>query len=139
MRYLGLDYGSKTVGVALCDTASRLPRPLETVRREREKKLRRTLSRIEQIITENEIDELVVGLPLNMDGSEGERALMARSFAEALSRRTGLPVHMEDERLTTVEACELMDKNGIAGRDERESMVDSMAAVVILEEFLCRK
>ncbi|MBR1893564.1 MAG: Holliday junction resolvase RuvX [Lachnospiraceae bacterium] len=139
MKYIGLDYGSKTVGVALTDETGTIARSVEIVRRENEKRLRRTCARIESIIVENHVDEIVIGLPLNMDGSEGERAEKAREFAEMLGRRTGMVVHMVDERLTTVEADEIMDANAIKDRRERKSKVDSIAAAVILQDFINEK
>jgi putative Holliday junction resolvase len=139
MKYIGLDYGSKTVGVALTDETGTIARSVEIVRRENEKRLRRTCARIEEIIVESKAEEIVIGLPLNMDGSEGERAAKAREFAEMLGRRTGMPIHMVDERLTTVEADEIMDAADIKDRRERKAKVDSIAAAVILQDFINSK
>ncbi|SFK77055.1 putative holliday junction resolvase [Lachnospiraceae bacterium KH1T2] len=136
MKYIGLDYGSKTVGVALSDPTGKLAHGVEIVRRENEKRLRRTCARIESIIVDSKVDEVVVGLPLNMDGSEGERAEKARAFADMIGRRTGLPIHMIDERLTTVEADEIMDANEIVDRRERKDRVDSIAAAIILQDYI---
>ena len=136
MKYIGLDYGAKTVGVAVSDETGTIARSVEIIRRDKEKRLRKTLSRIEEIIVNEKVGEVVVGLPLNMDGSEGERSAMAREFAAMVERRTGLTVHMTDERLTTVEADEIMDLSGIDDRRERKSKVDSIAAAVILQDFL---
>ena len=93
---MGLDYGSVTVGVALSDTLLVNAWPKEIIRRDRESKLRHTLSRIEELARENAVTQIVVGLPLNMDGTEGERALAARDFAEKVRKRTGLPVVLTD-------------------------------------------
>ena len=136
MKYIGLDYGSKTVGVALTDETGRIARSAEIIRREKEKRLRKTLARIEEIIVNEKVGEIVLGLPLNMDGSEGERSEKAREFADMLERRTGLPIHMVDERLTTVEADEIMDETGVEGRKERKARVDAIAAAVILQDYL---
>ncbi|MBO6148746.1 MAG: Holliday junction resolvase RuvX [Lachnospiraceae bacterium] len=136
MRYMGLDYGSKTVGVALTDETGTIARGLETIRRPVEKRLRRTLARIEELIVLHNVGGLVVGLPLNMDGSEGERAEKVRVFADKLMRRTGLPLHFMDERLTTVEAYEILDSVDIRDEKSRQEKVDSIAAAVILEDFL---
>ena len=104
MRIMGLDFGDKTVGVALSDPLFLNARPKEIIFRERPTKLRQTLARIEAIIEEEEVSEIVLGLPLNLDGTEGERVEKTREFAEMLERRTGMPITFHDERLTTVEA-----------------------------------
>ncbi|MCR4892049.1 MAG: Holliday junction resolvase RuvX [Lachnospiraceae bacterium] len=136
MKYIGLDYGAKSVGIALTDETGTLARGVETVFRDSEKRLRKTLRRIEEIIVESGAGALVVGLPLNMDGSEGERAEKARDFGQALARRTGLPVYYQDERLSTVEAGEILELNGVNGRRERKERIDNVAAAVILEDYL---
>ena len=136
MKYLGLDYGSKTVGVAVTDATGTVIREVEIIRRQKEKMLRRTCARIEEIVSGEKPEIIVIGLPLNMDGSEGERAEKARLFGEMVARRTGLPVRFQDERLTTVEASEIMDENGIRNDKDRKAHVDSVAAAVILGDFL---
>ena len=136
MKYLGLDYGSKTVGVAVTDATGTVIREVEIIRRQKEKMLRRTCARIEEIVSVEKAEIIVIGLPLNMDGSEGERAEKARIFGEMVARRTGLPVRFQDERLTTVEASEIMDENGIRKEEDRKAHVDSVAAAVILGDFL---
>ena len=133
MKYLGLDYGSKTVGVAISDLSGTVVREMEIIRRDSEKRLRRTCARIEEIVSKEEVDMIVIGLPLNMDGSAGERAEKAKLFGEMVSRRTGLPVRFQDERLTTEEADEIMNRENIRNR---EAHVDSIAAAVILGDFL---
>ena len=135
MRIMGLDLGSKTVGVAVSDPLLNVARELEIIRRKEENKLRQTLARIEELIVEYDVKEIVLGLPLNLDGTEGERAELSREFKDKLERRTGLPVHMWDERLTTVEAIEIMDADGIKPKD-REKYVDMIAARVILEGYM---
>ncbi len=136
MKYLSLDYGSKTVGVAVSDATGSVVRELEIIRREKEKALRRTLARIEEIIKTEGVEAIVIGLPINMDGTEGERAEKARVFGDMVARRTGLPVRFQDERLTTEEAYEIMDENNIRNRKDRKAHADSMAAAVILGDFL---
>ena len=133
---MGLDYGSVTVGVALSDTLLMNAWPKEIIRRDRESKLRHTFSRIEELARENAVTQIVVGLPLNMDGTEGERALAARDFAEKVRKRTGLPVVLTDERLTTVEADEVMDRMGIKDRSGRKERVDAIAASLILQDYM---
>ncbi|MCR4961468.1 MAG: Holliday junction resolvase RuvX [Lachnospiraceae bacterium] len=135
MRIMGLDFGSKTVGVAMSDPLLMTAQSLEIIRRKEENKLRKTLARIEELIVEYEVGEIVLGLPLNMDDSEGDRAALSRQFKEMLERRTGLNVVMWDERLTTVEADEIMNEAGIKGKDRKE-YVDMIAAQIILEGYL---
>lgn len=132
---MGLDLGSKTVGVAVSDPLLNVAREVEIIRRKEENKLRQTLARIEELIVEYDVKEIVLGLPLNMDGTEGERAALSLEFKDKLERRTGLSVHMWDERLTTVEAIEIMDADGIKPKD-REKYVDMIAARVILEGYM---
>lgn len=135
MRIMGLDFGSRTVGVAVSDPLLITARGIETIRRKEENKLRRTLARIEELVLEYGVTEIVLGLPLNMNGTEGERAALTREFGEKLMRRTALPVYYRDERLTTVAAEEAMTEAGI-GREDRKEHVDRIAAVLILQEFL---
>ena len=134
-RILGLDFGSKTVGVAISDPLGLTAQGLEIVRRERENKLRRTLARIEEIIEEYGVTRIVLGLPKNMNGTEGPRAAATREFAESLERRTGLPVTLWDERLTTVAADKAMDEMEIKHEDRRE-YVDEIAAIFILQGYM---
>ena len=135
MRIMGLDFGSKTVGVAISDSLLIIAQPLEIIRRKEANKLRQTLARIEELAVEYEVGEIVLGLPLNMDDSEGERAILTREFEEKLIRRTGLPVIMWDERLTTVEADNAMIEAGIR-REHRKEYVDKIAAAFILQSYL---
>ena len=135
MRLLGLDYGSRTVGVAAIDALGLTVQPLETIRRKEEGQLRKTLRRIEEIIAERGAEGLVVGLPVNMDGTRGERAERAAAFAETLKRRTGKPVWLWDERLTTVSADEILEETGRAP-EERKSVIDQVAACLILEDYI---
>lgn len=132
---MGLDYGDKTVGVALSDPLGLTAQGKEIVRRERPAKLRRTCARLEELILEYDVKRIVLGLPKNMDGSEGERAAKTREFKEMLERRTGLPVELWDERLTTVAADRYMDEAGLKG-DKRKAVVDEIAAVFILQGYL---
>ena len=108
MRIMGLDFGSKTVGVAISDSLLVTAQGIEIIRRKEENKLRRTLARIEELIVEYDISEIVLGLPKNMNGTEGIRAELTNEFKEKLERRTGLPVTLWDERLTTVAADKTM-------------------------------
>ena len=135
MRILGLDFGSKTVGVAVSDPTGFIASGVEIIRRDREDKLRQTLARIEELCEEYKAELIVLGCPFNMDGSSGARVEKTLAFKESLERRTGLKVVMMDERLTTVEADELMNEAGIAGKD-RKKYVDKIAATFILQWYL---
>ena len=134
-RIMGLDYGDKTVGVAISDPLGITAQGREIVRRERPDKLRKTCARIEELIQEYEVEKIVLGLPKNMDGSEGIRVEKTKAFKEMLERRTGLEVILWDERLTTVAADRYMDEAGIRG-DKRKEIVDEIAAVFILQGYL---
>ncbi len=135
MRILGLDYGSKTVGVAISDPLLITAQGVEIIRREKEGHLRKSLARIEQLVLEYGVDEIVLGYPKNMDDSIGPRAQLSEEFAETLKRRTGLKVTLWDERLTTVEADEIMIEAGIR-REDRKKYVDQIAATIILQSYL---
>ncbi len=135
MRIMGLDFGSKTVGVAVSDSLLITAQGLEIIRRKEENKLRRTLARIEELIEEYEVEEIVLGLPRNMDASEGVRVELTREFQEKLERRTGLQVTLWDERLTTVSAEKIMMESGVR-REKRKDYVDKIAATLILQGYL---
>lgn len=130
-----MDYGAKTVGVAISDELLLTAQPIETIRRERETKLRQTFARIEELIEEYGVEKLVVGLPKKMNNEEGERCEKTREFAENLERRTGLEVIFEDERLTTIEADAVLDEAGVA-KEKRKKYIDKMAASLILKNYL---
>lgn len=135
MRIMGLDFGSKTVGVAISDALLVTAQGIEIIRRKEENKLRQTLARIEELIVEYEVEEIVLGLPKNMNATEGARVELTQEFKEKLERRTGLPVHMWDERLTTVAADKAMMEAGIR-REKRKDYVDMIAATLILQGYL---
>lgn len=136
MRILGLDYGSKTVGVAISDPLMITAQGVEIIRRESENKLRRTYARIEEIISQyGDVDRIVLGYPKNMDNSAGERAVKSEEFKTALERRCGIPVILWDERLTTVAANNAMIESGIR-REKRGEYVDEIAAMLILQGYL---
>ena len=135
MRIMGLDLGSKTVGVAISDPMLITAQGIEIIRRKDENKLRQTLARIEALIEEYEVEQIVLGLPKNMNNTLGERAELSFAFREKLERRTGLPVVMWDERLTTVAADRAMMEAGIR-REDRRDHVDKIAACFILQGYL---
>ena len=135
MRILGLDYGSKTVGVAVSDPLGLTAQKVETIWRKQENKLRRTLARIEELIAEYEVEKIVLGFPKNMNYTVGERAEKALEFGAMLKKRTGLEVIMWDERLTTVEADRTLIEAGVR-RENRKQYLDGIAAVFILQGYL---
>ena len=132
---MALDYGTKTVGVAVCDEMHITITPLNVIRRNKPTKLRQTLSRISELIDEYQPALVVLGFPYNLDGTEGFRCEDTLSFKEQLENRIKVPIVLYDERLSTVEAYEIMDEQGIDKLTQRE-VVDSYAAEVILRSYL---
>ncbi len=135
MRIMGLDYGTKTVGVAISDALCLTAQGIETITRKEENKLRRTCARIEELIREYEVERIVLGLPKHMNNDIGERAEKSLEFKEMLERRTGLEVVMWDERLTTVSAERTLMESGVR-REDRKKYIDKIAAVFILQGYL---
>ena len=137
MRILGLDYGSRTVGVAMSDPTGFLASPFETIRRPDEVNLKSTVRRIRAICEEYDIHLIVLGLPLRLDGTAGTSAEKALHFQHRLERDLYLvKVVMEDERLSTWEAEQPMIEAGIHDRRKRKEVVDQLAARIILQQFL---
>ena len=135
MRIMGLDFGSKTVGVAISDPLLITAQGITIIRRKEENKLRQTLAQIEELIQEYEVTEIVLGNPKNMNDTLGERSKLSEEFKEKLERRTGLPVVLWDERLTTGAADKAMMEAGIR-REHRKEHVDRIAATFILQGYL---
>ena len=140
MRRMGLDYGAKTVGVALTDPSGTIVSPEETITRDKENKLRPTLRRITELVREKQVEEIVLGEPLNMDDSRGERAEKTDAFAVLLKKRLedeGLSVKLTlwDERLSTVSADEILEESGVKKQD-RKQYIDRIAAALILEDYM---
>lgn len=135
MRIMGLDYGSRTVGVAVSDALKITAQPLETIVRNDENKLRQTFRRIEELIKDYEIETIVLGYPKNMNNSEGERVERTKEFQAGLERRCGLPVILWDERLTTVAADRVLEESGVR-RENRKEVIDQIAASLILQGYL---
>lgn len=135
MRIMGLDYGSVTVGVAISDSMLLTAQPVEVIKRKSENKLRQTLARIEELVTEYEVGRIVLGHPKNMNNSEGERVRYTEEFMEKLKARTGLEVVLWDERLSTVSAMDVLKEGGVR-RENRKSYVDKIAASLILQGYL---
>ena len=139
-RLLGLDYGSKTTGVAMSDPMQLIASPLETIKREKEGKLRPTLRRITELAAENDVERIILGYPLNMDDTRGERAEKTEAFKELLEHRLeadglSIPVTLWDERLSTVDADEVLAEAEVAAAD-RKQYIDKIAAALILEDYL---
>ena len=135
MRIKGLDYGPKTVGVAVSDALGITAQGVETIRRKSEKRLRQTLARIDALIEEYQVESIVLGFPKNMNNTIGNRAEKSLEFQKILKKRTGLPVVMWDERLTTVEAYQTMKETKVR-REDRKKYVDELAAMFILQGYL---
>ena len=138
MRVMGLDYGSKTVGVAVSDPLGLTAQGIETIWRKDENKLRKTCARIEELIREYEVGSIVLGLPRHMNSDVGDRAEKSLEFGEMLRRRTGLEVIMWDERLTTLEAERTLIESNVR-REDRKKYIDKIAAVFILQGYLDSK
>ena len=135
MRIMGLDFGSKTVGVAISDPLLLTAQGKEIIRRKEENKLRQTYARIEELAKECGVEKIVLGRPKHMNGTEGVRVELTEEFKANLERRTGLPVVFWDERLTTVAADKAMMEAGIR-REHRKEYVDMIAATLILQGYL---
>jgi len=134
-RIMGLDYGSVTVGVAVSDSLLLTAQPVEVIRRKKDNVIRKTLARIEELISQYQVDRIVVGYPKNLNNSIGERAKKTEEFVELLRKRTGLEVILWDERLTTVAADQVLSRTGL-NYEEKAKVVDKLAAVLILQGYL---
>lgn len=138
MRIMGLDYGTKTVGVALSDPLYITAQSFEIVRRKDANKLRQTLARIEEIVKEYEVEKIVLGFPKLLNNDVSERAERTLEFKASLERRTGLEVILWDERLTTVESNRILMESNVR-REDRHMYVDMIAAQIILQSYLDNK
>lgn len=135
MRIMGLDYGSKTVGVAISDALGYTAQGIETIEIAQAGKLRKTFARLEQLIDQYKVDTIVLGYPKNMNNTEGERCAATVEFKEKLEKRTGLPVILWDERQTTISAERVLIESGVR-REHRKEYIDKIAAVFILQGYL---
>jgi putative Holliday junction resolvase len=133
MRIMGIDYGRSRIGLSLSDPTGTVAQPLDILSRGP-----KTSDEIAKLATANGVEMIVVGLPLNMNGGEGEMARETRDFARKLHQATGLPVEMSDERLTSWEAHEIMKEAGLT-RKKRSRLADKLAAVLILQRYLDRR
>ena len=135
MRILGLDFGSRTVGVAVSDALGITAQGVEIIRRKSPNKLRRTLARIEEIVSFYDVEQIVLGYPKHMNHPDGDRCALTKEFMEKLERRFDFPVELWDERLTTAQARNIMTESGIRG-DMQKEYVDEIAAMLILQGYL---
>lgn len=135
MVILSVDYGDKRTGIAVCDRLEMLASPVTVIWGDYAPKV---ISQIHQLALEHKAERIVVGLPKNMDGSEGERAEKCRAFAKEISEKTGTETVMIDERLTTVSAHKALNVTNVRGQ-KRKDIVDAVSAVMILESYLTKK
>ena len=138
MRILGLDFGSKTVGVAVSDELLITAQGVEIVRRKSPSKLRQTLARIEEIIAEYKVDRIVLGYPKNMNNTEGPRVEASKAYGDKIKEIFGIPVDYQDERLTTVQAERMLVEQADDSRGKRKKVIDKLAAQLILQNYLDR-
>lgn len=136
MRILGLDYGDKTVGVAVSDPFGWTAQGVEIIKRNSETEYKQSLGRINELIKEYEVEKIVLGYPLNLDGSISERCKKTESYKERIEKRfQGIPVILWDERLSTVAATGFLMEAGL-NNQKRKGVIDKMAAVFILQGYL---
>ncbi len=138
MRILGLDFGTKTTGVAVSDPMGWTAQGLEIIRRQEDEHLKATLNRIAQICTEYKVEKIVLGLPKNMNNTLGERGEKTLLFKEKLEARLHLPVETWDERLSTVAAENVLLEADMS-RKKRKNVIDKLAATIILQNYLDAK
>ena len=136
MRYLGLDLGSRTLGVSLSDVTGTIASSYTVIRHNENYK--GLISEVEKIVIEKNIEQIVLGLPKNMNNTLGEKAKLSYKFKEMLEEKLNIPVHLIDERLTTKQATDLLISNDTS-RKKRKKVVDSMAAAIILQTYLDTK
>lgn len=138
MRILGLDYGTKTTGVAVSDPMGWTAQGLEIIRRQEEEHLKATINRIAELCAEYKVEKIVLGLPKNMNNTVGERGEKTLLFKEKLEARLKLPVIMWDERLSTVAAESILIEADMS-RKKRKNVIDKLAATIILQNYLDAK
>jgi len=136
MRYLGLDLGSKTLGVAISDKTGLIARNLQIIRHQED--YDSLLPIIQKLIDDNYVDAIVLGYPKNMNNSIGEKAKLSETFKEKIEASCKIPVFLQDERLTTKQATNLLISNDTS-RKKRKKVIDSMAATIILQSYLDKK
>lgn len=136
MRYLGLDLGSRTLGVSVSDKTGLIASNYKTIRHNEEYDL--LLDEVKKLVLELEIDAVVLGMPKNMNGTIGEKGELSISFKEKLEKIISVPVYLQDERLTTKSATDLLIQGNVS-RKNRKKVVDSVAATIILQTYLDRR
>lgn len=136
MRYLGLDLGSKTLGMALSDASGLITSPYQVIRHN--ENYEQLLSEVKRVVEEKNVQEIVLGLPKNMNNTIGEKGNLSLLFKSQLEDLLKIPVHLQDERLTTVEAQNILLKQD-ASRKKRKQVIDEVAATIILQSYLDRK
>lgn len=132
---MAVDLGKARTGVAICDKGEMLASPIGTIT---DRNLERVADKIAEYAVQRKAEKLVVGLPKNMDGTEGESAQNARAFAQRLSEKCGLPVDMQDERGTTITAHSFLNVTDTRGK-KRKQAVDTLSATIILEDYLNKR
>lgn len=138
MRIIGLDYGDKTIGVAVSDPFGWTAQGLSVIRRENENEYKKSLLKLSEIIKEYEVEAIVLGYPKNLDNSEGDRCIKTNLFKEKLEKRfTGIPVILYDERFSTIAAKRILTAGNVDSRKQK-GIIDKMAAVNILQGYLDR-
>lgn len=135
MRKMGLDVGSKTVGIAISDPLGWTAQGIEIIRID-EAKGDFGFDRVQELIKEHKVSQLVIGLPKNMNNSIGPRAEASMAYGEKIEELSGIPVAYQDERLTTVEAERMLVEEGNVSRSKRKKVIDKLAAVMILQNYL---
>jgi putative Holliday junction resolvase len=138
MRILGLDFGMKTIGVAVSDPLGWTAQGLEIIRREEENNLKKSIVRLKEICSQYEVESIVLGYPKNMNNTEGERVEKTKQFKKRLEKELRLPVELWDERLSTVGAERILLEADLS-RAKRKNVIDKMAAVFILQGYLDSK
>jgi len=133
MRVLGVDYGDKRTGIAISDGLGLIANPVKTITNANKTCL---INEIMQIIKENSVEKVVVGKPLNMNGTEGERAHKTTQFAKELEQKANISIELIDERLTTVSAHNILNESNVNGSKKRKNIIDTISAVIILQQYL---
>lgn len=131
-RKMGVDYGDKRIGIALTDSLCIISSPFEVYKNVGEED---ALKHLDKIIKDYDVDDVAMGLPINMDGTEGERAAIHRQFGEKLEKLSNVKVHYIDERLTSAEAEEILISSGVR-REKRKELIDKIAAQIILQTYI---
>ena len=131
-RKMGIDYGDKRIGIALTDALCIISSPFEVYQNVGEED---ALNHLNNVIKRYDVDDIAMGLPLNMDGTEGERALIHRSFGEKLEKLSGVKVNYVDERLTSAEAEDILIASGVR-REKRKELIDKISAQIILQTYI---